>query len=118
MEQAEELAGRVAILAEGSIRAEGTPAELVREHFGDARELTVTLSEPPGDAARQALESFGLRPVPQGNAWSGRLTGGMEALSGLGGRLQSAGATVAELRVREPGLRGVFFRVTGREFES
>ena len=28
-----------------------------------------------------------------------------------------AGVVVAEVRVREPGLRGVFFRATGKELE-
>ena len=59
-----------------------------------------------------------LRPAADDVTWSGRMSGGLEPLSSLGGRLRRAGIAVAEVRVREPGLRGVFFRVTGREFES
>ena len=32
--------------------------------------------------------------------------------------LADAGAAVEEVRLREPGLRGVFFRVAGREIEA
>jgi ABC-2 type transport system ATP-binding protein len=118
MEQAEELADRIAILSEGRICAEGTLTRLVREQFGDAQELTLTCSATPGGDARSLLESQGLTPLSDDVTWSGRLTGGLESLSRLGHRLTEAGVLVSELRVREPGLRGVFFRVTGREFES
>ena len=60
----------------------------------------------------------GLGPAEDGVTWSGRMRGGLDALSSLGNRMTRAGIAVAEVRVREPGLRGVFFRVTGREFES
>jgi ABC-2 type transport system ATP-binding protein len=118
MEQAEELADRVAIMAEGRICAEGGVSELVREHFGDSQELRITAASPPGGEARALLESLGLRPFSDGESWSGSLDGGMEALSGLGQRLAAGGLEVDEIRVREPGLRGVFFRVTGREFDT
>jgi len=118
MEQAEELSDRVAILADGRICAEGSQKGLVQEYFGDAKELTVTLAAAPDESATSLLETEGLRPATDGVAWSGRMSGGLEALSSLGARLTGAGIAVAEVRVREPGLRGVFFRVTGREFES
>jgi ABC-2 type transport system ATP-binding protein len=118
MEQAEELADRVAILADGRICAEGTLNGLVQHHFGDAKELTVTLAAVPDNPAVSLLETEGLKPVDDGVTWSGRMSGGLEALSSLGSRMTRAGIAVAEVHVREPGLRGVFFRVTGREFES
>jgi ABC-2 type transport system ATP-binding protein len=118
MEQAEELADRIAVLAEGRIRAEGTLAGLVRDHFGEANELTLTLAAEPTEAGRSLLDAEGLRPAGDGLTWAGRLSGGLEALSALGQRLAEGDVEVAEVRVREPGLRGVFFRVTGQEFES
>jgi hypothetical protein len=36
-------------------------------------------------------------------------------LAGLVERLAAAGVPLAELGLREPGLRGAFFRLTGRE---
>jgi ABC-2 type transport system ATP-binding protein len=118
MEQAEDLADRVAILAEGRICAAGRLADLLQEHFGDAKELTITCSSPPGAEAASVLRSLGLGHTEDVATWTGSITGGLEALSSLGQRLSTAGLPVAEVRVREPGLRGVFFRVTGREFES
>ena len=117
MEQAEELADRVAILAEGRICAEGTLADLVHQQFGDAKELTLTSSAPPEGEARALLDSLGLKPAADEATWTGRLSGGLQALSALGDRLNAAGFPVSEVRVREPGLRGVFFRATGQEFE-
>jgi ABC-2 type transport system ATP-binding protein len=117
LEQAEELADRVAILAEGRVCAEGTLADLVGAHFGGGKELTVTLGSAPDPSARRLLESQGLAPAANDATWTGRIDDGFEMLSAFGERLKAAGITVAEVRVREPGLRGVFFRVTGKELE-
>jgi hypothetical protein len=42
----------------------------------------------------------------------------MDGLSAMSERMAEARLAVTELRVREPGLRGVFFRVTGQEFDA
>ena len=63
------------------------------------------------------LEREGLTAATDVRSFSGPLAGGLEALSALGRRLAEAGLPVAEMRIREPGLRGVFFRVAGRELE-
>jgi ABC-2 type transport system ATP-binding protein len=115
LEQAEQLADRVALLADGRIRAEGTLPELVERAFGEGRELAVQLAREPEARGRQALESEGLAPTQHPLAWSGRLTGSLDALAAVGRRLSEAGLAVAELRVREPGLRGVFLSLVGRE---
>ncbi len=39
-------------------------------------------------------------------------------MTAVGRRLTEGGATLAEIRLREPGLRAVFFRVAGREFDE
>lgn len=118
LEQAESLADRIGILVSGRIRAEGSLESLVRSAFGDARELTVSLSRDPDDHGRAALHAEGLASVREDRTWTGSLDGGYESLSGLGDRMSAAGLEVAEVRVREPGLRGVFFRLAGRELEE
>jgi hypothetical protein len=40
---------------------------------------------------------------------------GLDAIPAIARRLAAAGVPLAELRLREPGLRGAFFRLTGRE---
>jgi ABC-2 type transport system ATP-binding protein len=118
LEQAAELADVVGILIDGEIRAEGRHDELVRQVFGDGKELIVSLASEPGGQGRSRLEGQGLRSSRDGRVWTGRLAGGLDDLSGLGARLEQEGLAVAELRVREPGLRGVFFHHAGREIEA
>jgi len=118
LDQAEELADRIGILVDGRVRAEGSLAELVEASFGGRRELALRLADAPGADVRRALEAEGLRATAEGREWAGPLDGGLEALAGLGRRLAAGGAPIAELRLREPGLRGVFFHVAGREIDA
>ena len=112
LEQAEELADRVGLLVDGRVREEGTPAELVEKAFRGAREVGVTLARAPDATQQAALRHEGLAPDPGGQTWTGPLPGGLDALAGLGERLARGELAVAELRLREPGLRGVFLRLT------
>jgi len=117
LDQAEELADGVALLVDGKVRAHGTKEELIRSAFGDARELIVTLSHAPSTETRERLLAEGLSPTAAEETWVGPLEGGFEGLSRRGARLRDAGLDVAELRLRTAGLRGVFFRLVGRELE-
>lgn len=117
LEQAETIADRVAILMDGRICADGTPEALVREYFGDAKQLTVTLSDEPSERGRALLEAEGLESVRGRRGWTGRLRGGLEHLSDLGERMSAAELAVAEVRIREPGLQGVYFRLTGEDLD-
>ncbi len=75
----------------------------------------MTLSEPPDETGREVLEREGLKVTRETVTWSGPLAGGLDHLSELGARLGTAGLRVDEFRLREPGLRGVFLRLAGRE---
>jgi ABC-2 type transport system ATP-binding protein len=116
--QASELADQVGILVEGRICAEGAPDALVRDAFGDAKELWVKLSSDPDERGCALLADEGLEPVQGQRTWTGPLGPGMDGLSAMSERMAEARLGVTELRVREPGLRGVFFRVTGQEFDA
>jgi ABC-2 type transport system ATP-binding protein len=118
LEQAAELCDRIGMLIEGSIRAEGSVSEMVREFFGDGRELLVTLKREPSSGGRQHLDDRGLTPSRDERVWTGRLKRGLEDLSALAAGLERAGLEVDEVRIREPGLRGVFFRLAGREIDA
>lgn len=118
LELAERLADRIGIISEGRIRGEGSLESLVRENFGDARELTVTLRSAPDPGGRDELTRQGLTAARGERMWTGRLANGLEMLSEVEGWLESSTLHVDEVRVREPGLRGVFFRLTGRELDK
>ena len=46
------------------------------------------------------------------------LTGGLECLPDLERRLHDAALDVDEIRIREPGLEGAFFRLTGESIDT
>ncbi|MEV6907872.1 ATP-binding cassette domain-containing protein [Amycolatopsis sp. NPDC051071] len=110
LDEADELADRVAVLDHGKLVAEGTPEELkrgipggqVRLRFGDVASL---------DAAARALDG-GTR---DDEALTLRIPGdgGVPALRALLGRLERAGIEVEELSVHTPDLDDVFFALTG-----
>ncbi len=118
LDQATELCDRVGILVDGALRAEGTVPELVRGAFGAAGELVLTLRAEPEARAREVLTEAGLAAGVDARIWSGGVPGGVDAVPALLHRLEAAGAAVVETRVREPGLRGVFFRLAGRELDQ
>jgi ABC-2 type transport system ATP-binding protein len=118
LDQAAVLADRIGILVDGRLRAEGTLAELVEASFGSARELSLHLAKAPDEGAMRLLRAEGLAPAADPRLWAGPLAGGVASVSALGQRLADAHVPLAELRLREPGLRGVFFRVAGREIEA
>lgn len=118
LDQATDLCDRIGILVDGALRAEGTVEELVRRAFGSAREVVLTLRTEPEAPARDALAAAGLAAGEDRRIWSGGVPGGVDALPALLHRLEEAGVTVTETRVREPGLRGVFFRLAGRELDQ
>ncbi|MGW8064904.1 ATP-binding cassette domain-containing protein [Streptomyces ziwulingensis] len=110
LEEADELADRIAVLDGGRIAAEGTADELkrlvpgghVRLRFTDPaayRSAAGALREATGDDAALALQIPG--------------DGGQRALRSLLDRLDAAGVEADELTVHTPDLDDVFFALTG-----
>ncbi|MEO5965642.1 MAG: ATP-binding cassette domain-containing protein [Candidatus Limnocylindrales bacterium] len=113
LEEADELADRVGIIANGRIVAEGTPDELKRSIGKD-----VVVAQVEGDvpAARAALEA--LHDVEQvrtaGNELTAVVSDGPAAVPGIAVALNEvADVRVLQLSFRRPSLDDVFLEVTG-----
>ena len=115
LDQAETIASRVGFLIDGEIRLEGSPRELVETTFGNAREVVLTLTREADDRMAAVLGSEGLRPLDDAHTWVGSLGREFADLSHIAMRLGTAELPVDELRIREPGLRGIYFRLTGTD---
>ncbi len=118
LEEADQLADRVAIIDGGRIVADGTPQAL-KAGIGEPL-LTVTAGEgsSPDDVAR-VLARFG-RIVP-GSAVNGagvRLPGGSAAMADAVRALDEAGVRFQEIDLAEPTLDDVFLKCTGRHLEG
>ena len=70
---------------------------------------------PAAADAQRILMDSGLRPSHDGHQWSGPLPGGYAELAQFEAQLEQSGAHVAEVRIREPGLSGVFMQLMEAE---
>jgi ABC-2 type transport system ATP-binding protein len=116
LEEADQLADRVAIIDHGLIVRQGAPADLKRE-VGDPT-LFVHVAAEHVERARELLGEFGeLRPSPGGTLGVG-LGEGSRAVSAVVRRLDEAGIAVDNLELREPSLDDVFAQATGYRLEG
>ena len=110
LDEADELADYVAVLDQGRIVAEGTPAELKRRIPGGHIQLKFAGSE----ALRAAVGM-----IPNAEPDDDQLTlqvpgdGSVASLRRLLGRLDDARIDVEDLSIHSPDLDDVFFAVTG-----
>jgi ABC-2 type transport system ATP-binding protein len=111
LDEADQLAGRIAVLDHGRIVAEGSPGELKRRIPGGHVRLQFTAQE----AWKSAAGLLG--PVSRDEE---NLTlqvpgdGTVASLRRLLGRLEDAHIEVEQLSIHTPDLDDVFFAVTGR----
>jgi ABC-2 type transport system ATP-binding protein len=114
LEEADQLADRIAVLDHGQIVAEGTPGELKRRIPGGHIRLEFT--DP--DARRAAERALSTASPDDDN--DDELTlrvpsdGDVAALRRVLERLDDAGVEIAQLSIDNPDLDDVFFAVTGQ----
>jgi ABC-2 type transport system ATP-binding protein len=114
LDEADQLADRIAVIDHGSVIAEGTPVQL-KAATGGAR-LEVTLSA-PDDAAIPALARLVEGRINVSDDGR-RLDAAIRTASGLATAvvraLDESGVLVDDVAVRPPSLDDVFFALTGR----
>jgi ABC-2 type transport system ATP-binding protein len=111
LEEADELADRVAVLDNGSIVAVGTPEELKRRIPGGHVRLRFATPEAL-EAAARVLDGETARD-DDAQTLQVPADGGVRSLKGLLDRLEAAGVEVEDLAVHKPDLDDVFFALTG-----
>ncbi len=118
LEEADQLADRVGIIADGLIVAEGTPAALKAEVGRPHLDVTF-LGEPDLVDVRDRLGRFGdLRPAPEGVDVSVAVPDGAAGIAPVVRALDEAGYCVASLELVAPTLDDVFAEKTGRHLEG
>ena len=116
LEEADQLADRIAIIDHGKIVCEGTPRDL-KAQVG-APTLLITVATHLTGTATQVLKEFGdMRPTAEGTLGVG-LNAGVEAVTDVIRRLDEAGIRVQHLELNEPSLDDVFAEATGYRLEG
>ncbi len=123
MEEADRLCDRIAIIDQGAIVAEGSPAGLKAEVGGDVVHLTLAGQEDNGQLIDSAAALAAEQPfVKQVESVDGRLAvkvaDGGGAAPELMRNLQEQGISVRNVTVSQPSLDDVFLKHTGRQIRS
>jgi len=117
LEEADRLAGQVAIIDRGKIVARGTPDELKSELRGDA--IVVELRDSVRDGHASAVLELldGVHdPSISGRTLRARADDGARSVPTVLAALDAAGVGVASVTVARPSLDDVYLRHTGRAY--
>ena len=118
LEEADQLADRLAIVSRGKIVVEGTPEDLKRKLRGEA--VTVELVDGAGgDPAAVARAIEGVHEATlEGRSLRTRVESGARAIPGILSALEAAGISVESVTSHRPSLDDVYLHYTGRDFAA
>jgi ABC-2 type transport system ATP-binding protein len=117
LEEADRLAGRLAIVDRGRVVAEGSPNELKGELRGDAIHVELGDLEPDGRAHAALGRVPGVWEVTiEGRSLRARTQDGSAAVPAVLQALEAGGVRVASVTIARPSLDDVYLRHTGRSF--
>jgi ABC-2 type transport system ATP-binding protein len=112
LEEADELADRVGIIADGKIEVEGTPAALKRTIGTDL--IVAEVDGDPGAAVSAVAAIAGIEEVEaHGSELSAATANGAAVIADVAVALNGCGVPVTSLTLRTPTLDDVFLSVTG-----
>ena len=120
LEEADQLAARLAIVDRGRVVGEGTPDELKRELRGDALHVELDAGGDLNGSVTSALDGVeGVRDIAlDGLSLRARADDGGRAVPVVLQALEARGILVTEVRVARPSLDDVYLRYTGRTFDA
>jgi ABC-2 type transport system ATP-binding protein len=119
LEEADQLACRVAIVNRGKLVIEGASDQLKGELLGDA--IHIEFMRPEGESrVREALDQLDSLSeiLVEGHSLYARAAQGATAVPGMLAALESNGLKVALVKVARPSLDDVYLRYTGRTFSE
>jgi ABC-2 type transport system ATP-binding protein len=115
LEEADQLASRIAIINAGKLAVEGKPAALKAKIGGGAINVDLRDSEAVA-RARDALRDMVTQAQSDGHILRLYLPNAAESVAIVVNRLQAIGLTPGALTVTQPTLDDVFLQVTGQRF--
>ena len=120
LEEADRLAGQLAIVDEGKVVAQGSPDELKSELHGDAVHVELGESETDGRVAAALAQITEVHDVvvDEGRLLHARADNGARAVPVVLQALEAHGVSVASVTVARPSLDDVYLMHTGRRFEQ
>ena len=122
LEEADRLAGQLAIVDRGRVVAAGTPDALKAELRGDSIVVELDLAEGDDRAGGALLRVSALsgigEPTLEGRSLRARVAHGASAVPAVLAALESSGVGVVSVAVSRPSLDDVYLRHTGRTFRS
>jgi ABC-2 type transport system ATP-binding protein len=120
LEEADHLAGRLALIDKGKVISSGTPDEMKNQLHGDAVHVELQTVPRPADqsAVREALAGLpGIHEISvEGRRLSARADDGPAAVPAVLAALDRARVPVGAVTVARPSLDDVYLRLVGRRF--
>src|SRR4051794_30746055 len=116
LEEADQLANRIGIIANGAMAAEDTP-DALKANVGSAH-LELRLAQGDAERAREVVMRFGECMHAEDNNVSVALRNGVADVAPIVVALDEAGLIVESLDVVEPTLDDVFLATTGQTLEG
>jgi len=118
MEEADELADRLAIVSRGRVVVEGTPEELKQSLRGEAVEVELGDGRAAeAEAVVAALDGV-LEATVDGRRLRSRVASGARAIPSILSALEAKGIGVEAVTTHRPSLDDVYLHYTGREFAA